>query len=169
MQMLSIFEKSNIKATFFLTGRWAQEHPQLVKKIALAGHEIGNHGFSHPHVNDLTVEDNVKEISLTSDVIYRISKQRTKFFAPPYGEFNENVLKAAQKTNHLTILWTVDTVDWKNPPNEWVVSHVLNNVKNGAIILMHPTAVTVNILPEIIKGIIDQGYSIVPLEKLILN
>jgi peptidoglycan/xylan/chitin deacetylase (PgdA/CDA1 family) len=69
--MLEVLQKSRVKATFFMTGRWAGEHPELVNKIARLGHEIGNHGYSHPHVNDLPLEQNIEEIKKTSDVIYR--------------------------------------------------------------------------------------------------
>ncbi|MDH7576706.1 MAG: polysaccharide deacetylase family protein [Bacillota bacterium] len=166
-QILTLFDKHQIKGTFFLTGRWAQNNPQLVLKIAKAGHEIGNHGFSHPHVNNLKLEDNIKEIEQTSEIIYDLTKKRTKFFAPPYGEYNEVVLEAARRLNHRTILWTVDTLDWQNPPPEWITSRVLSKVHNGAIILMHPTASIAKALPEIFKGLADQDYQIEPLEKLI--
>jgi probable sporulation protein (polysaccharide deacetylase family) len=166
-QILSLFEEHKIKGTFFLTGRWVGENPELAKRIAGSGHEIGNHGYSHPHVNNLSLEKNIEEIKKTSAVIYQITGKKTRFFAPPYGECNEIVLKAAEKTGHQTILWTVDTLDWKNPPPEWIVSRVLGRLHNGAIILMHPTASTLEALPEVIAGIKAQGYQVQPLEILV--
>ncbi len=168
-QMLTLFDKYKIKGTFFLTGRWAQNNPKLVVKISKAGHEIGNHGFSHPHVNNLKLDDNIKEIKQTSEIIYNLTKKQTRYFAPPYGEYNEVVLEAAQRLKHRTILWTVDTLDWQNPPPEWITSRVVTRVHNGAIILMHPTNTIVKALPEIIQGLTDQGYQVVPLEKLIVQ
>ncbi|NPV28262.1 MAG: polysaccharide deacetylase family protein [Firmicutes bacterium] len=168
-QMLAVFDKHKIKATFFVTGRWARNNPQLVRKVARAGHEIGNHSFSHPHVNNLNLEDNIKEIAQTAEIIYDLTKRKTKFFAPPYGEYNEVVLEAARRLNHRTILWTVDTLDWQKPPPEWITSRVLTRVHNGAIILMHPTASTVKALSEIIQSLAAQDYQIEPLEKLISN
>lgn len=165
--MLDLFKKNGVKATFFVSGRWAGEHPQLVQEIARCGHEIGNHGFSHPHVNDLSLPENIEEIRKTQDVIAGLTQKRTRYFAPPYGEFNEVVLDAAAKTEHKVILWTVDTIDWRKPPPETIVSRVLSNVHNGAIILMHPTDPTLKALPEICKGLDQQGYQITPLEKLI--
>ncbi|HAA90294.1 MAG TPA: polysaccharide deacetylase [Peptococcaceae bacterium] len=166
-QMLSLFEEHEIKGAFFLTGRWVSENPELTKKIAESGHEIGNHGYSHPHVNNLSLEENIEEIKKTSEIIYQLTGEKTRFFAPPYGEYNEVVLKAAEKTGHQTVMWTVDTLDWKNPPHEWIVSRVLARLHNGAIILMHPTAPTLKALPGIIAGIRDQGYQVKPLEILV--
>lgn len=168
-RMLTFFDKNGVKATFFLSGRWAGEHPQLVRKMAKSGHEIGNHGFSHPHVNELSLSENIEEIEKTQDVISRLTQKDTKYFAPPYGEFNEVVLEAAAKTKHKVILWTVDTIDWQKPPPETIISRVLSNAHNGAIILMHPTEPTLKALPEICKELVKQGYQIVPLEKLIVN
>ncbi|MDD4260843.1 MAG: polysaccharide deacetylase family protein [Syntrophaceticus schinkii] len=165
--MLEVLQKSRVKATFFMTGRWAGEHPELVNKIARLGHEIGNHGYSHPHVNDLPLEQNIEEIKKTSDVIYRAAQQKTRYFAPPYGEFNDTVIEAASQTGHRIILWTVDTVDWQKPPPAEITSRVLDGIQNGGIILMHPTEQTTQALPEMIKRLREKGYQIVPLEKLI--
>ncbi len=167
--MLNIFQQNGVKATFFISGRWAGEHQQLVKKIADSGHEIGNHGFSHPHVNELSVEENIEEIKETSKVIEQAAQKRTRYFAPPYGEFNDTVLEAAAKMKHKIILWTVDTVDWQKPPPDEINARVLSRVHNGAIILMHPTEPTIKALPEMIKGLKEQGYQIVSLEKLIAD
>lgn len=167
--MLDILQENRVKATFFISGRWADEHSELVRKISRLGHEIGNHGFSHPHVNDLDLDKNMEEIQKTSKVIDQLTQRKTRYFAPPYGEFNDTVLEAVSKTEHQVILWTVDTVDWQKPPPSEIISRVLNGVQNGAIILMHPTEQTNQALPGIIKGLREQGYQIVPLEKLIAS
>ncbi|MGB9792096.1 MAG: polysaccharide deacetylase family protein [Thermacetogeniaceae bacterium] len=166
-ELLKLFAKNKVPATFFVTGRWADKNPSYLKKIADQGHEIGNHGYSHPHVNNLTLAENIEEINKASNIILRITGKRSRFFAPPYGEFNETVLKAAQRTNHKTILWSIDTVDWKKPDPSWIISLVLENIHNGAIILMHPTQEIIQALPAILKGLSEQGYQVVPLEKLI--
>lgn len=166
-EMLNFFAASQIKATFFITGRWCQANPELVKKICSGGHEIGNHGFYHEHVNNLSLEDNKREIELTDRALTSITKKKPRYYAPPYGEFNDTVLRAAHETGHQTILWSVDTVDWMNPSPEEVSSRVMAKVHNGAIILMHPTLSSTRALPEIIRRLKEQGYQIVSLEKLI--
>lgn len=145
--MLEILQKNHVKATFFISGRWAEEHPKFVRQISDLGHEIGNHGYSHPHVNDLDLEQNKLEIEKTSKVIKQITKSKTSYFAPPYGEYNDTVLQAAAETGHQVILWTVDTVDWQKPSASQITSRVLDGAQNGAIILMHPTEQTNQSLP----------------------
>ncbi|MDD2554719.1 MAG: polysaccharide deacetylase family protein [Syntrophaceticus sp.] len=165
--MLDTLEKSHVEATFFISGRWAEEHPKLVRQVSSVGHEIGNHGFSHPHVNDLDLERNKEEIQKTTKAIKQATKSTTRYFAPPYGEYNDTVLQAAAETGHQVILWTVDTVDWQKPSAEQITSRVVDGAQNGAIILMHPTEQTNESLPGMIKGLREKGYKIVPLEKLI--
>jgi probable sporulation protein (polysaccharide deacetylase family) len=167
--MLDYFKKQKVRATFFVTGRWAEEHPQLLRRIASSGCDLGNHGYEHAHVNQLTLGQNIDEINKTNKIIYAATGKKTKFFAPPYGEFNQIVLDAAERTGQQTTLWTVDTVDWQNPPAETIISRVTDKVHNGAIILMHPTKGTVEALPGILAALQEQGYQIVPLEKLIAD
>lgn len=165
--MLATLENSHVKATFFISGRWAEEHPKLVRQIGSLGHEIGNHGFSHPHVNELDLEQNKEEILKTTEAIKQATKNTTRYFAPPYGEYNDTVLQAAAETEHQVILWTVDTVDWQKPSPAQITSRVVEGAQNGAIILMHPTEQTNESLPEMVMGLREKGYKIVPLEKLI--
>jgi probable sporulation protein (polysaccharide deacetylase family) len=165
--LLQIFKQHHIQATFFITGRWAQENGPLVQRIAAEGQDIGNHGFSHPHVNNLSLAENMDEIRQTDDVLYRLTGRHAKFYAPPYGEYNDTVLAAAARSNLRTVLWTIDTVDWQKPTPQWVVSRIQDMSHNGAIILMHPTPVSVKALPGIITILTGQGYEIVSLEKLL--
>ncbi len=166
-EMLAILKENHTSATFFITGRWAENNGPLVRRIARQGHEIGNHGFSHPHVNNLSLDENIKEIQQTENILYQLTGRHTRFFAPPYGEYNETVLDAANKSNLQTVLWSIDTVDWQNPAPDWIITRVRNMAYSGAIILMHPTPVTIKVLPEIIKTLSGQGYEIVSLEKLL--
>jgi len=164
---LEILKQHHVLATFFITGRWAQENGLLVQRIAAEGQEIGNHGFSHPHVNNLSLDENMDEIRKTDDVLYQLTGRHTRLYAPPYGEYNDTVLTAAARLNLRTVLWSIDTVDWQNPTPQWIVSRIKSMSHNGAIILMHPTPVSVKALPEIITTLAGQGYEIVPLEKLL--
>ncbi|MGD0152223.1 MAG: polysaccharide deacetylase family protein [Thermacetogeniaceae bacterium] len=166
-EMLAILQEHHVAATFFITGRWAKNNGPLVQKIAQQGNEIGNHGFSHPHVNNLSLDENMAEIQETENILYQLTGRHTKFFAPPYGEYNDTVLDAANKSSLQTVLWSIDTVDWQNPTPGWIISRLSNMTHSGAIILMHPTPVTVKVLPDMIKTLSGQGYEIVSLEKLL--
>lgn len=157
--LLQILEESEIKATFFLTGRWAQQNPELSKRISDEGHEIGNHGYSHANPGNLDRAENRREIERTSSVLKELTGVDTSLFAPPYGETPEHVLAAAKDTGHKTVLWTVDTIDWQeNRTVNEIIAKVENESKSGAIILMHPTQVTCEALPLIITYFRNGGY-----------
>ncbi|MEM5770495.1 MAG: polysaccharide deacetylase family protein, partial [Bacillota bacterium] len=165
--MLEIFQRENVRVTFFLGGSWVKKHPELVKEMALKGHELANHSFSHPHPNNLSKEQNKEQVLQTETLIFSVAQQKTVLYAPPYGEFNQSVLQAADELGYKTIMWTVDTVDWKKPSPEVIKARVLKKAQNGAIVLMHPTEPTLAALPELISELKQQGYVLEPVSSII--
>ncbi|MCL6477024.1 MAG: polysaccharide deacetylase family protein [Peptococcaceae bacterium] len=166
-QMLDILRQNNVKATFFLGGTWVKKYPELASRIAGEGHEIGSHGYSHPHPDRLSKSENLREMQKAEDIIYRATGVRPRLFAPPYGERGPSVLEAADDASYTTILWSIDTLDWQLPPPDVVVQRVTSRAHNGAIVLMHPTAPTVKALPEIIQKLKKEGYQLVTVSKLL--
>lgn len=159
--MLDIFSNYDIKITYFVTGRWAKDNPELLKTIYNEGHEIGNHGYQHIDYDKLDYERNKEEILMAHDIIENILGIQPKFFAPPSGAYNENTVKAAKDLDYDVILWSVDTIDWKDDTNkELIVKRVKDKIHESAIVLMHPTKETVKTLPEIISYLFDKGYKI---------
>ena len=159
--MLKIFEDNNIKISFFLTGRWAEINPDIVKTIQNYNHEIGNHGYNHLDYSKFSYEQNKDEISRTNDVINKITGITPKYFGPPSGAYNENTVKAAKDLNTKVIMWSVDTIDWrKDSTKDLIVKRVTSKIHESAIVLMHPTAETVKALPEIINYLFKNGYKI---------
>jgi len=167
--MLETLTNAEVKATFFLTGRWAQKNPDLTKAIYAAGHEIGNHGYSHPHPNKLTKQRNQQEIIRTQETIAAIIPWQTTVFAPPYGEAGTQVLEAAGELGYATILWTIDTVDWKEgTSSNQILQRVFGSkLKPGAIVLIHPTANTAKALPKMITGLREKGYQFRTVSEII--
>lgn len=159
--MLDIFKQEGIPATFFIGGTWAKDFPDLVKEIAAAKQEIGSHGYAHPHPDNLSKTDNIKDIKKAEEIIYKTTGKRPLLYAPPYGEKGPSVLKAAEETGYKFILWSVDTIDWQKPDPSVIVQRVLGKAHNGAFVLMHPTAPTVQALPTIIKDLKQKGYKFV--------
>jgi len=158
--LLDIFKEYDIRITFFVGGDWAQKNPELLLRMVEEGHEIGNHGYHHKHHSKLDLNGNRKEISETEAVIYQITGIKTTLFAPPYGEFNKTTLQAAESLGYKTIMWSVDTIDWRGDGVDKITSRVLTKIHNGAFVLMHPTSDTVKALPKIIEELTKRGYSI---------
>lgn len=157
--MLEVLDKHEVKATFFLEGRWAKENPALVKTIKEAGHEIGNHSYSHPDMARITTDQIRKQIGSTNDVIKEITGAAPVWFAPPSGSFRQDVITVADEFKMETVLWSVDTIDWQKPEPGVLVERVLKKVHNGAMILMHPTDSSSRSLETLIQSIKQKGYS----------
>lgn len=165
--ILNTLAANNIKITFFIGGSWAKRYPDMLKNIAVHGHELGNHTYSHPHPNSLSKERNKEQILKTQDLVYDLTGIKTNLYAPPFGEYNDTVLLAAQELGYSTIMWSIDTIDWQRPPVELIKNRVLKKIHNGAIILMHPTEPTAKALPELINELKNQGYQITTVSDVI--
>jgi probable sporulation protein (polysaccharide deacetylase family) len=158
--MLSTLAKNHIKITFFIGGSWGRRFPGLVSEIASQGHELANHSFTHPHPTAISKEKNKAQILQTENLVRELTGVQTKLYAPPYGEYNDTVLAAADELGYKTIMWSIDTIDWKRPPAQIIINRVMKKLHNGAIILIHPTAPTAQALPELINRIQALGYTI---------
>lgn len=167
--LLEVFNEKNVKATFFVEGNWAERFPELLKLINDKGQEVGNHGYSHAHHEQLSYEENLNEIKRAEEVMEKILGKKTTLFAPPYGEFSDLTIKAANSLGYKTIMWTIDTIDWKKPGVDYIVNKVLDNAGSGKIVLMHPTEDTVRAMPVIIDNLHQQGYKITTVSELLLN
>ena len=168
--LIEILKKENVPATFFLCGYWIDKYPDEVKKLYEAGHTIGNHSNTHPHSNSLSLEENKKEIMAVHNKIKDLLGVETNLYRPPFGEYNDTVISAAEACGYYPIQWDVDSLDWKNYGVEHEIKHVLNHkhLGNGSIILFHNDAkYTPDALPDIIAGLREKGCEIVSIEDLI--
>jgi polysaccharide deacetylase family sporulation protein PdaB len=170
--ILQILSDNNIKATFFATGKAAENHPDLIKKIYQQGHIIGNHSYSHPDFTKIAAAKITEELAKCDDAIKSITGKSTKpYFRPPFGYYNSDVLKAVGAAGYTkTIHWTIDTIDWRGDSAADITSRVVNNIKPGAIVLMHVGSGaknTVAALPGIISNLKSKGYKFVTLNQLL--
>ncbi len=168
--ILDTLKKHNQKATFFITGAFAEKNRNLVKAIAAAGHEIGNHTFSHPHLTQVSNEQISQELGKTENLIKEITGQTTRpYFRPPYGDRDQRVLNTAARAGYQSVYWTVDALDWKEDQGETaaqVKTKILSNLKPGTIFLMHlGDNITGQILDEIFNEVEKQGYGIKSLSE----
>ncbi|WP_026893797.1 polysaccharide deacetylase family protein [Clostridiisalibacter paucivorans] len=160
-KMFEIFEENNIHITFFVTGKWAEKNTDLLIKMKELGHEIGSHGYSHKDYGNLNYEENRNEIKKANDIIMEKTGLEPVFFAPPSGSYNDQTVIAAKEFGYKVIMWDVDTIDWrKDSTKEKITSRVMNKVRKGSIVLMHPKEETIKALPTIIKLLMDRGYKI---------
>ncbi|UJL47974.1 polysaccharide deacetylase family protein [Virgibacillus sp. NKC19-16] len=165
--ILNILKDNNVKATFFLEGQWAQENAEFVEMIDEQGHTVGNHAYNHPNMARLSPQENTRQISQTNEIIKAITGDTPKWFAPPSGDYTDQVVQAAHDLQMETILWTVDTIDWKNPSVSVMINRVNSKLHPGATILMHPTESITEGLDPLIRNIKENGYRIGTLDKLL--
>lgn len=158
--ILETLKKHHVKATFFFDGSWTKKNPDLAKAIYNDRHEIGNHAYSHPDLKNFSNEKTMNELKMTNDIIEETLNVKPKWFAPPSGSFKDETVKIAHQLDMFTILWTVDTIDWRNPNPSEMVSRVVSEVENGTMILMHPTKSTAEGLEQIIMEIKKKGFKL---------
>ncbi|HEX7713973.1 MAG TPA: polysaccharide deacetylase family protein [Bacillota bacterium] len=157
-EYLKIFQAEKVKVTFFLVGTWVKTFPELVRKMAAAGHELANHGMYHGHPDQMGREDLKELIIANTDLIQSvIGKTPVKYFAPPYGEMNSSIVGTAGDLGYRTIMWSVDSIDWKRPAPDVLLERVLSKIEPGGIILLHPTQPTKEALPALIRGLRQKG------------
>jgi peptidoglycan-N-acetylglucosamine deacetylase len=165
-EILKVLDNHQTKATFFFDGSWIEKNPGLAKMIKEAGHEIGNHAYSHPDLKQRSIGQTTEELKKTNKVIGENLGIKPRWFAPPSGSFNKGTLQVADQLDMKTILWTVDTVDWKKPAASEMVRRVVSKIENGSMILMHPTKPTAEGLNTMITNIKGKGYQLGTVSKL---
>ena len=166
--ILDTLSKHNVHITFFMVGDFVQKYPETVKKISEAGHEIGNHSDTHPHVNNLSLERNIEEIQNCSNKIEQITGKKTTLYRGPYGEYNDTVIKSAKSQNHFAIQWNLDTLDYSGLTGEEMWKRLENKLTAGSIILSHNgTKHTADSLDMLLNNIEQKGFKIVTVSDLI--
>lgn len=171
-QILEILEKHQVHATFFMTGNWVDSFPEDVKKIAEAGHDLGNHSESHKNMSTLSDEKCKEELLSVHNKVKSLTGIDMELFRPPYGDYNNHVIANARSCGYYTIQWDCDSLDWKDYGAASIIDTVCNHphLGNGSIILMHNGAkYTTKALDTIISTLEEKGYEIVPLSQLIIK
>lgn len=169
-EILKILDDRQIITTFFLVGYWVDAHPDDVRLIHAAGHEIGNHSATHPYMSKLSKEQMIGELQRCSDKVEAVTGIPTTLFRPPYGDYNDLVVETSREQGYEIVQWDVDSLDWKNYGVQPMIDQVLNNVKSGSIILFHNNSEYITqALPPILDGLIEKGYDIIPVSEILLD
>ena len=168
--ILSALKNSSVRATFFMVEFWAEKYPGFVKKIDESGCEIGTHSSTHSYMSKLNAEGIKSELSTSSQAIKDVTGKEVELFRPPYGDYDDELIKTASELGYYTIQWDVDSLDWKDLSASDIAMRVINGVKNGSIILMHNNGLhTAEAVPVILETLKNRGYSFVPVGELILR
>lgn len=149
LDMLDVLDEHRAVATFFIGGSWADDNVPCVKEIASRGHEIGSHGYFHRDHEKMSYEENVEEIANSVKFLNLVAGTVT-LFAPPSGAFCDETLAAAEGLGLKTVMWSRDTVDWRDKDESLCYKRATENVKGGELILMHPMEHTLKALPSIL-------------------
>lgn len=169
-ELKRILGERNIRTTFFVVGGWVDNYPESVKSLSDAGHEIMNHSATHPHMTQISSDKMKAELNECADKIENITGKRPNLFRPPYGDYNDEVVKTARECGYYTIQWNIDSLDWKDLSADEIYNRVVPKVTPGSIILFHNAAKhTPEALPRILDDLIAQGYEIVPISELIIK
>lgn len=158
--MLKVLKDEGVKATFFVGGSWAAANDPYVLKMRDGGHELGNHGYYHKDHKQISETRNKEEIFITHKLIESIAGVSMNLFAPPSGSFNKTTVTVAGNLGYKTIMWSKDTIDWRDKDANLAYTRATKNLKNGDLILMHPMAHTLEALPKIIKTAKEQGFKV---------
>ena len=165
--MLEVLKNENVNTTFFVGGTWASSNSEVLKKIFDDGHEIANHGYYHKDHKYLSDERNQEEIYITHKLVKELIGVDMTLFAPPSGSYNTQTLLIASNLGYKTIMWTKDTIDWRDKDSNLAFTRATKNAKNGDLILMHPTAHTLEALPQIIKFYKENGFNLTTVSEAI--
>jgi probable sporulation protein (polysaccharide deacetylase family) len=165
-EMLATLKRHNIKVSFFLEGNWVKKNPDLAKMIVSSGHEVGNHSYSHPDMKQLTAGKAREQMVKTNEIIEAATGEKCVWFAPPSGSFRDETIKVANELKMMTVMWTVDTVDWRKPSPDVLINRVMTKINNGSMVLMHPTEATAKSLDRLITQIKQKKLEIGTVSEL---
>ncbi len=167
--MLKTLEDEGVKTTFFVGGCWVAKNGEMLEKIHNSGNEIGNHGYNHKDHKKLSYEAQKREIGTTHKLVKSITGTEMNLFAPPSGSYNKTTLSVASELGYKTIMWSRDTIDWRDKDSSLVFSRATKDIKAGDLVLMHPTEHTAKALRDIIKTLKSNGLTVAPVSDVLGN
>jgi peptidoglycan/xylan/chitin deacetylase (PgdA/CDA1 family) len=168
-KLLDLLAARHLKATFFVVGQNAADHPEILKRAVREGHEIGNHSWSHPNLGKMSDEAVRRELQKTDDAITAAIGKRPTLMRPPYGSINARQKKwIHEEFGYRIIIWDVDPLDWKRPGPSVVTARILKETKAGSIVLSHDIhPPTIEAMPATFDQLMKKGFKSVTVSELI--
>lgn len=169
-EYIKILKAYNVNATFFLVGNRVKEYPHLTKKIIHEGFEVAGHSYSHSNITKKPPEEIQLDLQNTLSQIIEVTGQGFTLFRPPYGYYNDDVLKIMSENGITTVTWSVDPRDWSGIESNELVKRVVENTNDGDIILLHEGKNnTLQGLPIILEKLQEKGFEIVSVSELLMK
>ncbi len=157
-----------VKCTFFATEFWVEKYPDTVKKIVDEGHEMATHSATHSYMSKQSEEEITAELKSSREAIEKITGIKVELFRPPYGDYNDKLIKTCEKEGLFAIQWDVDSLDWKDLSANEIAQRVIKRTESGSIILCHNDGKhTADALPLIFADLQGRGYEFVKISELI--
>ncbi|MBQ8908829.1 MAG: polysaccharide deacetylase family protein [Clostridia bacterium] len=158
--MLATLKEHDVKTTFFIGGVWAVKNEDYLIKIKNEGHEIANHGYHHKDHAKISEEENINQIKNTHTIVKKLIGLDMTLFAPPSGAYNKTTVEVATSLGYKTIMWTRDTIDWRDKDENLIYNRAIKGASGGDLILMHPTEMTAKALSRIILKLQELGFNL---------
>lgn len=167
-KLLDILKARNIKCTFFVIGKNAQEYPNIIRRIIAEGHEIGNHTWTHASLTSRSDAQIRSELKQSEDALMATANVRPHLVRPPYGAVNARIKQLMfDEFGYSTIMWSVDPQDWRRPGVSVVTSRLVNGAHPGAIMLAHDIhPPTIQAMPAMFDQLLAKGYQFVTVSQL---
>ena len=168
-RLLDMLRRRNVKATFYVIGERAANHPDIIRRIVTEGHEVGNHTWTHPNLKKLSDEAVRRELNKTRDAIVGACGVQPRTMRPPYGAMYQKQREwVYREYGYPTVMWDVDPLDWKKPGSNVVAQRLISGARNGSILLVHDLhGSSVDAIPQTIDTLLRQGYQFVTVSQLI--
>jgi peptidoglycan/xylan/chitin deacetylase (PgdA/CDA1 family) len=168
MKLLKVLKKYDVKATFFVVGKMAEKHPELVRAEVKNGHMIGNHTYNHVNLTYIPDDEIKVEWQACNDVIKATTGVDMAFCRPPGGQYDSKVINAAMDIGLTTVLWTDDPADYLKPSDKILETNTMEHINPGGIILLHDgIQQTIEILPQIIETLKKKGYKFQTVKEML--
>ncbi|OIQ11906.1 polysaccharide deacetylase family protein [Neomoorella thermoacetica] len=170
-KLLATLKQHGVKTTFFLTNIWLKKYPDVARQIAADGHEIGLHSASHPHFTALSPAEMEKELQENSRMVTEVTGYKAELFRPPFGDYNDTVIRTVERLGYRAIQWDVDSLDWQEQMTATdIYNRVVKGIKPGSIVLFHNNGrYTADVLGPLLDKLKADGYQVVPVGQLILK
>lgn len=170
-KILDVMKEENVVGSFFILGNVVKRNPELVLRMANEGHIVCNHTLNHPNLVGKSEESFKNEVLGLENEYRRLTgKEMSKFFRPPQGTFDCEMLERAQALGYKTVFWSFAYADWDNDKQmdeDVALKKILDNIHNGEIMLIHPTSATnAKIMKKLIRELKEQGYNFATLDKI---